>query len=376
MKDLSIYFQPYNLKSVNNFSGLLQDIQPSHGKTAIAILSVPEYRNANINNEEVDASAVVNELLKLYPNAWQFSLSLLGTILPGNSIQDTYGALKEVVTELVKQNVIPVILGGSQDLIMPIYTAFENLEQTVNIVDFNTKPNIGDPDNELTSEGWLSHVLKHTPSFLFNYSLIGYQNYLSNPAEIELLNQLYFDAERLGNFYGNESHIEPLVRNADIMMLNLDVIRSSDYPDNSKSLPHGFYGEDACKVMRYAGISDKLSVACLFSHNQIESDQSINLKAQLIWHLLDGIHNRRKDYPIGSKDKHIKYRVNIDDFKDEVIFHKSPVSGRWWMEVPQPEKSGNRFSRHLLVPCNYDDYLNALKNDLPNLWWKTHQKLI
>ena len=100
-----------------------------------------------------------------------------------------------------------------------------------------------------------------------------------------------------------------------------------------------------------------------------------NLVAQMIWYFIEGYENRKKDYPIGSKASYTKYLVSIDDFKDEIVFYKSDKSGRWWMEVPYPKVQGAKFQRHLLVPCDYDDYKNALTNEMPNLWWRTFEKL-
>jgi hypothetical protein len=28
-----------------------------------------------------------------------------------------------------------------------------------------------------------------------------------------------------------------------------------------------------------------------------------------------------------------------------------------------------------MVPCNKSDYDDAMKNEMPDLWWKTYQKL-
>jgi hypothetical protein len=45
------------------------------------------------------------------------------------------------------------------------------------------------------------------------------------------------------------------------------------------------------------------------------------------------------------------------------------------MEVPYPPQKGVQFERHHLVPCEATDYESAMKNELPDLWWKTYQKL-
>ena len=96
----------------------------------------------------------------------------------------------------------------------------------------------------------------------------------------------------------------------------------------------------------------------------------------MLWYFIEGFNLRKQDYPIGSKSAYLKYRVNIDDFKDEIIFYKSNKSGRWWLEVPYPKIQGVKLQRHLLVPCDYEDYENALKNELPNLWLRTYKKLV
>jgi hypothetical protein len=46
------------------------------------------------------------------------------------------------------------------------------------------------------------------------------------------------------------------------------------------------------------------------------------------------------------------------------------------MEVPYPPKEGSKYERHHLAPCNKEDYDNAMKNQIPDLWWKTYQKLV
>lgn len=378
MRDLSIYFKPFEkLSSYNKgtLGSLILDIEEAD-QASIAIISVPEFRNSEGNGVETHQE-VFSSLTSLYKGEWDIKFLALGEVLPGNTIEDTYLAIQEITTELVKNNIVPMVIGGSQDLTFPIYKAYEHLEQTVNIADFSPKSDLGDPDSDLSSQGWLSKIIMHKPSYLFNYSLIGYQNYFSNPEEIGLLSKMYFDTERLGSFYRNERRIEPMVRNADILTFDLDSIRSSDFPSNSFNLPHGFYGEDVCRIFRYAGMSDKLSVAGIFheSSSNLSAVES-NLMAQIIWHFFDGVANRKKDYPIGTKDNYLKYIVSLDDFKDELVFYKSPNSGRWWMQVPYPKTEMLKFERHLMVPCNYEDYKNALENEMPDLWWRTHQKLI
>lgn len=386
MKDLSIYFENQVVHgefkhghlgaSIVEVDAAFYQDPPSNG---IAVIFIPVYDHLYQNQSAKDWVADFRlSFYQLFGGDWKTPLFDLGIINPGQTINDTYLALKEVVSELIKNNLFPLIVGGSQELTFPIYQAFEKLEQTVNLLTIDPSFDLGDPDKTIASDGWLNKILAHQPNFLFNFSLVGYQSYLTDPKEIKLLDDLYFDAFRLGDFYTNERMIEPQLRNADILSFDLTAIRSSDYKSNQRNLPHGFYGEDACRIMRYAGMSDKLSVVGLFNFlpNNAGYGSDINLLAQMVWYFIEGFNLRKQDYPIGSKSAYLKYRVNIDDFKDEIIFYKSNKSGRWWLEVPYPKIKGVKLQRHLLVPCDYEDYENALKNELPDLWLRTYKKLV
>ena len=383
MKDLSIYFSSFG-DSSNSSPGTLGDFIHVNsdqnfelpGKFEIVILFVPEYRNSKLSAGNQMISEIREKLYKLKKGNWKTTVIDLGVIEPGETVSDTYTAVKDVVHELVKNNVFPIIIGGSQDLTYAMFEAYQKLEQTVNILDVDAQIDMGDPDADLSADAWLNKILMLKPNYLFNYSTLGFQSYLVEQRELDLIEKLYFDAFRLGEFYSNDKMVEPLVRNADILSFDMDAIRGSDYHANSKHLPHGFYGEDACRIMRYSGLSDKLTSLGIFNFQESNNiDFDANLLAQMIWYFIEGYNNRKRDYPVGNKSSYTKYMVSIDNFKDEIIFYKSDKSGRWWMEVPYPKIKGAKFQRHLLVPCNYEDYKNALTNEMPNLWWRTFEKL-
>lgn len=383
MKDLGIYFNSFgdNKGCSEDQLGKCITVNTADrfnlpGKYEVAILFVPEYRNSEISNSQAYIEDIREKFYSLYPADWKTQITDLGTILPGENVEDTYIAVKDVVMELVKNQVFPIVVGGGQDLTFPIFEAYQNLEQTVNILDVDASIDMGDPEEPIRGNSWISKVLTLRPNYLFNYSLLGYQSYLVQQKEVDLLNKLFFDAYRLGEFYQNPRMVEPLVRNADILSFDLNAIRGSDYSGNSRELPHGLYGEDACRIMRYAGMSDKLTSMGIFNFCQgNRASFDANLIAQMIWYFIEGFANRKRDYPIGSKSTYTKYLVSLDDFKDEIVFYKSDKSGRWWMEVPYPKVKGAKYQRHLLVPCDYDDYKNALTNEMPNLWWRTFEKL-
>lgn len=385
MKDISIYFTPINIGD-NTYEGTqlgsqiikIEDSTEAIEKGSIAVVFVDEYRNSKMESHQDNFSYILDKLNQLEKGSWSKNIYCLGRIMPGNNAKDTFVALKEVVAELVKNDIIPIVIGGTQDLTFGMYQGYEKLEQTVNLMTIDAQFDLGDPEDEISNKAWLNKIILHKPNFLFNYTNLGYQSYYVKEEELDLFKKMYFDAFRLGEFYSNDKMVEPLVRNSDILSFDLDAIRSSDYKANSKDSPHGFYGEDACRIMRYAGLSDKLTSVGVFnfSSNQLFVKQDANLVAQMIWYFIEGVNNRKQDYPKGSKANYTKYRVAVNDFKDEIIFFKSDKSSRWWMEVPYPNSENLKFQRHLLVPCTYEEYQAAVKSDMPDLWWKTYQKLV
>lgn len=384
MKDISIYFQALEpIHSVDESLGSkiqyhTQDDFPQLEGKGVAIFYCPEFRNSSIKVDKVSSELFRNELAALYAGpSWGFEIYDLGNLLPGKDIQDTYFAISQVVEELVKKEIIPILIGGSQDLTYAIYKAYQKLEQTVNLVSIDSKFDLGSPDDSLSHDGFLSPILMHKPCYLFNHSVIGIQMPFVKQSEIDLFEKLYFDTCRLGEFNRDFTVAEPLLRNADIMSLDLQSIRASDFQGALYDSPNGFYADQICQIVKYAGISDKLTSFGVFNlFPQGLSNSSKGLLAQIIWYFLDGISQRKGDFPIGSKKEYLKFMVSMESSEDDLIFYKSNKSERWWLEIPYPQRNNSKYERHLMVPCNHSDYQLAMTGELPDIWWKTYQKLI
>lgn len=344
---------------------------------SVVIFGVLENRGTG---KQTDVASSVSQIRRsLYHLKNHFgSLNLLdlGNITAGESLTDTYYAVSSTVAGIVREGGIAVMIGGSQDLTYAAYLAYEKLEQIVNLVTVDPRFDIGEADDELKSDQFIQKIILHQPNVLFNFSNLGYQTHHVLPKEVDLLKKMYFDVYRLGEVQGSLEQAEPVVRNADLLSFDLTAIRSSDFPANVKSEPNGFYGEEACAISRYAGLSDKLSTIGFFNTDWTVNDQrSYNLVAQLIWYFIWGVSNRKKDYPFADKDEYTKYTVSLQNGQYDVIFYKSGRSDRWWMEVPYPSKRGEKYQRHFMVPCSYSDYQLACNDDIPDRWWQTFQKL-
>ncbi len=351
---------------------------PSLENIHIAIVGVEEDRNS-LNNEGCGLAAdyVREYFYKLFQGNYSVKIVDLGNIRKGETVKDSYFALTDVLAQLLKKNIVPVIIGGGQDLTYCNYLAYQKMEQTINIVAVDSAFDIGNGDDELHSQNYLSKIILHKPNILFNYSNVGYQTYFVDQNSIELMDKLYFDSHRLGTLRKNMEGVEPIVRNADVLSFDISSIRQSDAPGNANASPNGFYGEEACQITRYAGMSDKLSSIGFYEINPAfdTNKQTAHLVAQMIWYFIDGYYNRKKDYPIGDKTEYTKYRVSITNHEHEIVFYKSNKSDRWWMDVPYPVNHQIKFERHHMVPCSYSDYETACKDELPDKWWQTFQKL-
>ena len=382
MLDISLYFQPIDEvgDKIGSIGASLEvhtmDNFPDIENDSIALFYCPEFRNGEKSVHGKSNDSFRNYFYDLsMPITWVKKIYDLGTLLPGETIEDTYYAVSHIVSELIKRNILPIIIGGAQDLIVPIYKGFAGSEQMVNITSIDAQVNLGSVEEPLTSNSFLSHLLMTKPCNLFNYSVIGLQSPYIRQDDIDLFDKLYFDSIRLGEFNQDFKKAEPLIRYSDILNIDLLSIKKADYPCEFNTTTNGFYSEQICQIAKYAGISDKLSlfsILNMFPNQLAECNQFV---AEIIWYFLDGVFSRRGDFPVGSKKNYKKFIVQLQDAEKELIFYKSNLSERWWMEVPYNPSTESKYVRHHLVPCNFEDYELAMKNDLPDLWWKTYQKI-
>ncbi len=352
---------------------------PDYLKADVVIIGVNEERNAFNNTGCSKAPDQVRHFLyQLYPGPYTNKIADLGNIRAGFKITDTYFALSSVVAELISNNIVPVILGGSQDLTYANYQAYHSLGQIINIVVVDPVFDLGQSDEEINSRSYLSAIILNQPNYLFNYANIGYQSFFVDNDALQLMKSLFFDTYRLGIVRQNLEEVEPIVRNADMLSFDITAIRQSDAPGNANVTPNGFYGEEACQIVRYAGLSDKLSSIGFYELNpgHDRNGQSAHLVAQMIWYFIDGFYNRAHDFPFREEEDYIRYRVNISDHKEELVFYKSKKTDRWWMEIPLPMEQRIKYERHYLVPCSYSDYQTACSNNIPDRWWMVYQKLM
>lgn len=382
--DFSIFVSPLSEEKINQFSSkkntLGNKVDFYNGfefkkKYKVAVLGVKESRGSLIDSVKESPNKVRDQLYSLYQNH-KTPIIDLGNIEAGDTHEDTLFAVSQTLAELIKKDIIPVIIGGSQEITLGMYKAFEKLELIINLTTIDRKIDF-EQVNKTHNNSFLKDILLAKPNFLFNYSNLGSQSYYLNPENEKMMHKLFFDSKRLGELQNNIELAEPILRNSNIVSFDLNSIRQAEVPGTSFASPNGFFGNEACQLARYAGMSDKLNAIGFFEMTP-EYDlqnQTAQLVAQMIWYFLDGVAHQKNESPISNSKQYTNYKVVLSNTEEELIFIKSQKSGRWWMKIPYPPKKKRKFERHHLVPCSYEDYQLALKDEMPDLWINSYNRI-
>ncbi|RNC92672.1 MAG: arginase [Allomuricauda sp.] len=344
---------------------------PVFANATVAIFGVLESRNAfEKKTERLDIDAIRIQLYRLMTGNWDATIIDIGDIEEGNTVEDTYFVVKEIVAGLLEENIIPIIIGATQDITFPTYRAFDKIIDMVNLVSIDSRFDFGEDDELISSHSYMSKIITDKPNNLYNFSNVGYQSYFNAQEEIDLMERLFFDAYRLGEVASNISIAEPVLRNAHLVSLDMRAVRASEMGLTSNFSPNGFTGREICAIARYAGISDKVS---LFGIYEMENASlSAQLVAQILWYFIEGLSFRIEERPNSKSKDFTKFTVPTDS--EELIFFKSNITQRWWVEVPSILPEHTKTNSMALLPCIEQDYLDACNQIIPERWFKAYKK--
>jgi arginase family enzyme len=374
---VSLEKPPEHLISGSNIFGKNIDIHTPDFQTwdinkyDLVILGVPEDRNSLNKGSSLAPEKIRAQLYQLNRHEKAIRILDLGNIKQGNTFTDTYVALKEVIEVLLLNNLIICIIGGTQELTLSAFQAYEAIKTNINLVTIDRTIDLIKESVKTNAESYLSEILLKKRR-LFKYCNLGHQVYLTDKHNIDLINKLYHDAFRIGEVRADISIVEPYVRDTDMVSFDISAVRQSDAPAFFNPSPSGFTSEEACQLARYSGISDMVSLFGLFEVNPKFDNrlQTSNLAAQIIWYFIDGLTYRNVEIPSGENKNFKAFIVGNTDVFQEITFYKSLISERWWMEVPNPKNN-----KSVIISCSYSDYLAACEQEVPTLWWKAFQKL-
>jgi formiminoglutamase len=387
MTDLNDYFNPVSIErpdfenlsgqggfphniTVHTESTSLADI----GKYRIAVFGVPEGRNSPGGGSSKGPDHIRRELYKLARIPGKSKIIDLGNMKQGTTFNDTIAGLTDILTFLMNEDVFPVILGGSSALVTAIDRTLTLLKKKYTLLTVDSRIDFITDRKDYDSFSYLNHFIQNHKSTFNHFINIGYQTHLNDQQVINRFLRRKSELVRTGDARKAIHLTEPLFRDSDVAVFDISSVRQSDAPGTISPSPNGFYGEEICLLARYAGISDNLKIFGLFD---VDPDldirnQTTGLAAQIIWFFLEGFSQKQYETSVLS-DSHsgrfIRYHVRITDLDDDLIFVKSNLTDRWWMEMA----AGNDINHY--IACSHEDYLKANRNEVPERWVRGNERL-
>ena len=387
MVDLNDYFNPVSIEgpdfehltaqagfphniTIHTDSTPVKDI----GKYKIALFGVPDGRNSPNVGSLKGPDMIREQLYKLAKIPGRSKIIDLGNMKQGVTFNDTIAGLTDILSLLISENLFPVIIGGSSALIPAIDKALSQFLTRYTLTAVDSRIDFSNERKEPDSFNYLNAIINNHKSTFSHYINIGFQTYLNDQQIINRFLKRRSELIRIGDVRQAIYLTEPLFRDSDAAIFDISSVRQSDAPGTISPSPNGFYGEEICLLSRYAGISDKLRIFGLFDVNP-EFDirnQTTGLAAQILWFFLEGFSQKQYETPvlnISNSGRFIKYHVRVTDLDDDLIFMKSNLTDRWWIEL-QTEKDQN-----IYVACSHEDYLKANRNEVPERWVQAVERL-
>ena len=337
---------------------------------SVAIVGLLEIRNAFFPSSVYKLDDFRKSFYRLFPGNWNFKICDLGNLPNGASPEDTYFALKEICIHLRQLNIVTIFIGGSHDLIFPMYQSYQVIEQLVNIVSVDNQFDFSQEEELISGRSYMSRIIMEQPNFLYNFTNLGYQSYYIAQEELDLMEKLHFDSLRLGVLLDDVAQSEPFFRDANIAGFDMKSLNWQAL-NHLSGQPNGIDARTICALARYAGISDRMDIFGVFE--LINTAVSHQLLAQIVWYFIEGFNSRYDEYPVLTSSGFVRYTVALSDM--EMIFHQSEKSNRWWLEITNQTYLNNKNKTTALLPCTHKDYLDACSDKIPDKWWKATKRI-
>jgi arginase family enzyme len=383
MLDLNDYFDPVSidkplwahLAEPSRFSHNL-DINTENRRISkvddyrLAIVGVPDDRRSPNKGCASAPDEIRADLYELARLPGKIKMADLGNLKKGVSFDDTLVALGDVVEHLLAAGIFPLVIGGSSTLI-PAMAG--KIKDRFNYTAVDSRIDWVNERKEKDSFNYLSEIINVNKK-LDNFMLVGYQSYLNDPQVLNRFRKMNHDLVRMGEVRDDIQEIEPSFRDSSLITFDISAVRQADAPGTFAPSPNGFYGEEICLLARYAGLSDSLRAAGLFEVNPLLDNRRLtsSMAAQMIWFFLEGFAQKQNESSVLEKEKSgrfVNYHVSIEDSNEDLVFVKSNITNRWWIEY-----TSKKGIKHFIA-CSYNDYLLAGDNEIPRRYMKAVERI-
>ncbi|HYF32699.1 MAG TPA: arginase family protein [Chitinophagaceae bacterium] len=342
---------------------LYEEQLPDLDEADIVLVGCDEERGRSFADMNGNApNAIRTQFYRLYNWHTDIRLADIGNIKNGAALTDTYAALKTVVGELVSIGKTVIILGGSHDLTLAQYQVYSHHRKIIEAVCVDALINL-DMNSVHRSENFLMEMLAGEPNFIRHYNHIAFQSYYVHPHMLETMDKLRFDCFRVGHVKENIEEMEPVIRNAQLLSFDIAAIAPAYAPANTVS-PNGLTGEEACVLMRFAGLSPNVNTIGIYGYSPDRDAHALTAMqiAQMVWYVLDGRSRGKREPSLEDRDSFNEFHTAFAEV--ETTFLQSKKTGRWWMQLPDKK----------FIACSYNDYLLASSNEIPERWLRAQER--
>ena len=330
----------------------------------LVIVGCEEERGIGRDRRGAGAPDVIRqEFYQLFYWHSDVKLADAGNIRAGATLTDTYAALKTrpARTDGYRQD-RRHILGGSHDLTLSQYYTYSDKKHIIEATCVDALIDL-DIHSLHRSDNFLMEMLTGEPNYIRHYNHIGFQSYYVHPHMLETMDKLRFDCFRLGSVKDKIEEMEPVIRNSHLFSFDISAIAHAFAPANELS-PNGFNGEEACILMRYAGLSHNINTIGIYGYMPTRDTGQLTARqiSHMLWYLIDGKSKGRREAALSEREFFVEYRTAFAEV--ETTFLQSKKTQRWWMQLPD-----NKY-----IACSYQDYLLASSNEIPERWLRAQER--
>lgn len=368
------FLEPVNIAQISNDEGFKEtqlgrhiavyDAEfPDISGSDMVLIGCGEMRGSGIQYNKTDAPDTIrSEYYKLFHWHTAVTVADLGNVKTGATLQDSYAALRTVVSELVEMGKKVVIIGGSHDNTTAQYQSYGVQDRIIDAVCVDARIDL-DMDSVLPADNFLVDMFTGIPNHLKHYTHIGFQSYFMHPAMLETIDKLGFDCHRVGKVKEAIEEMEPAIRNSDMLSFDIAAIQNAHAPANHIT-PNGFNGEEACTLMQYAGMSKQCSSIGIYGYIPQQDSHQLTAKqvSHMLWYVMDGINKGKQEADISNRNEFDEFTIAFGEV--ETAFLRSKRTGRWWMQMHNGQ----------FAACSYLDYLTASRNDIPERWLRAVER--
>ena len=318
---------------------------------SIVLLFVSDYRGANGDAESQEFSQIRREFYKLSQLDFDIPIVDLGDLVSGKTPQDSHYILQEVLSACHYKNAVPIIVGGSNDFALSLFSALSFHQKEISYTQISNVVSLKQ-DDEIHESTFLSKILGSKNFSIKNFHHLGYQKHLNESDSVKLIKEVQFDIIRLAEMMNSTEKTEPYFRKADLVTVNCDAVESFGETFSVNPQVNGLNKREICAYMKEIGLGEKLKSVGIFNYN-IYSDSQLNhqLLAQMIWYMVEGI-NIQRSHP---KEKSFEtFFVLIND--EQYAFKRDVFSNLWYFG--EDENIDN------CIPCSKSDFEEAKRGFL------------